>query len=352
MITVSVIMALFASLAVLISKGRLLDFYVLAIFLILLSIFFHNGFNPAESDYARSKRLYFFIIFPLGTVIFPLALLRFDGSLGMFVMGLLLVTLLFSFLSFTLGSTDNIRRSGIELNPAMHAKLLFFGFLYLMTSRSGAFHHPIILVLCGLGIIGSIQTGSRGSLLIAVTIYFFYQMSQNSVSSFLRSVIILFTFIFLIFFGLQYAPDAISERFTLASFSEQSYEGNRLYLINLSFSLIADHPYGVGMGNMASHFWVVAPHNIFLELFIDFGFLIAIPFSLLVLYGLILSVLNMHSDDRYLRFFCVFFIFMFCNSLIGGELSFPNFLLYLSLGCLHFYSKRIRRKRPLVGIMI
>ena len=313
--------------------SRSMALVLLAAFLIL-SFSLHNFLYPALTDYASNKRLLFPIIFLSSFVIFPLALSSYDVNSKALIKYLILFSLLFALLAFVAPTGSNIRRSGIELNPAMHSKLLFFPFFLLIAQKSRSPNQILLIAAVILCIIATLKTGSRTPFAAVIIVLFL----DTIVNANLKNLIRFFAYCILIFttvfFLLDYLPSGISDRFKIEEMVSQSDEGDRLFLYFFAINLISQNPFGIGMGNMSSYFWVNAPHNIILELFVDFGLFFPIPMVLLFLYTSLVALKALRRKETEFRFLAIWYLSFFLYGLTGGELTFPSLLLYIPMGLL------------------
>jgi hypothetical protein len=256
---------------------------------------------------------------------------------------LVFVSFCFALLAFTAGSTDNLRRSGIELNPTLHSKMLFFSTLLLIAKSKSGLHSRKLILLTVLALAACVATGSRGAIVVVLLCLILDKLVALRVGELVNllkySTLILLAVPALLIF----APAEISSRFSLESLSDQNKEGDRLFLFSFAIDLIAKNPFGIGMGNMSDYFWVAAPHNIFLEAVLDLGWIVALPYLILLVATFIRSIQFLRSGNFVLRFFSLWFVFMFFNSMIGGEMAFPSLMLYMSMGCIwlvHFSDEK------------
>lgn len=294
----------------------------------------HNSWNVALSDYAVTKRIYFFFIFISCFFLFPMAIGAVDPKLENLIPALVFVSLMFAVLAFTSPTGHNIRRSGIDLNPLLHAKLLFFPALVLLARGLSLRRSPVMVGIALLCAISCIKTGSRGPLLVFFLLYLFDRMLTIQFEKAMRGLGAIAVMGLLMVSVLQILPPEMAERFTLASLTSQSHEGDRLFLFSLAIELITNNPNGIGMGNMSGFFWLNAPHNIILEAILDLGIVFALPYLAVLFFALGRAVIFLKSDNQPNRFLGGWFLFYFGNSMMGGEMSFPSMLLYIPMGLL------------------
>lgn len=303
--------------------------------MILLSVAVSNQLFPSLTEYADKKRSYFYLIFLSSFLIFPLSLKTSPNALHYFVIALSTVSFVYMLLAFTAPTTENIRRSGIEINPALHAKLLFFPLLWVIATAPIQKKASIVAIAVSVfSILACMKTGTRGPILVILMIYLIDQAINMKPGKLLTTPIIALIGVGLLFVFLSSVPDEISARFTIESLREQQNEGNRFFLYGIAWSEIVKSPQGIGMGNFSAIFWVYAPHNIFLEALLDLGLLGALPLFLALGICLWKAVSMLRGRNPTERFFALWFLFFFLNAQIGGELSFPSMLLYLPMGIL------------------
>ncbi|WP_372921944.1 O-antigen ligase family protein [Roseovarius sp.] len=313
--------------------GRVLAVTLPAV--MLITIFgLHNLSHPALTEYAATKRAVFPVVILSCLVVFPLAIYAFDRNLKYTINILIAVSILFAVLAFAVPTGENIRRSGIELNPVMHAKLLFFPFFLAAARPAHLQYRLLFLATLLLSIVACLKTGSRSPIAVVIIILCLDTILNAGLKSAIRLIsyggIILASVIML----LDFVPREIAERFTLDALGAQSDEGDRLFLLAFAFDLISQNPEGIGMGNMSAYFWLFAPHNIVLEAIMDFGFLAALPYVGLLAFSTLLAFRALRSRDTSRRFVAIWFFFFLGQSLIGGEMTFPSMLLYIPMGLL------------------
>lgn len=315
-----------------------------AIFLIV-TFGLHNSWHPSLSDYAISKRALFPIIILSSLVVFPLLIHAYDRDLKSTMRVLVTVSVIFALLAFVPPTGANVRRSGIELNPLMHAKLLFFPFFLLLVRPERSPRSLAMLAILLFSMVACLRTGSRSPIGLAILILCFDLIVLGKLKILFQRVLLGVLIVASLFLMIDFFPREITERFSLDSLVSQSREGDRLFLFGLAVNLITDNPGGIGMGNMSAHFWINAPHNIVLEAVMDFGFLVSFPYLLLLGYTTLLAVAGLKSRDTANRFTALWYLYFLGHSLIGGEMTFPSMLLYMPMGLLIL--NRMRVGRPL-----
>jgi len=318
--------------------------YVLIVLCAAFAIYTHNESVPTLTEYASQKRLYFYFVFLACGLIFPLGLCR-QKSMEMAIWMLVGISVIFAILSFFGGDTGNIRRSAIGLNPTLLSKLVFFPALYLLIRGGSIFKHKILFISAVLGVFGCIASGSRGAILAFLLCVALYGGSTLRIKDIFKFGVLGLMFLGLALLALSYAPDEISSRFTLSALEGQYNEGSRLFLYDFSWNLFLNNLDGIGMGNMSAYFWIYAPHNLILEALLDLGWLHSILYIFLLVMSFIIAVRSFHSPNINYRFICGWYIFMFMNSMIGGEMSFPSIMLYIPMGLLWLFPSNVVQKK-------
>jgi len=318
--------------------------YVLIVLFTGFAVYSHNQSVPALTEFAAQKRLYFYFAFVSCGLIFPLGLCR-QKSMEMAIWMLVGISVIFAILSFFAGNTDNIRISAIGLNPSLLSKLVFFPALYLLIRGGSIFKHKILFFSAVLGIFGCIASGSRGAILAFLLCVALYGGSTLRIKDIFKFGVLGLMFLGLAMLALSYAPDEISSRFTLSALDGQYNEGSRLFLYDFSWNMFLNNLDGIGMGNMSAYFWIYAPHNLILEALLDLGWLHSILYIILLVMSFIMAVRSFHSPNINYRFICGWYIFMFMNSMIGGEMSFPSIMLYIPMGLVWLFPNHVFRQK-------
>lgn len=311
-------------------QPRVVAYVTLVIVLVALTLF-HSRQYASLTEFADNKRLYFYFAFVGCGLIIPLAV-RKRVNLEPFAWLLVAFSVLFALLAFTSGSTGSARASGIGLNPALHSKLVLFPALLFIAYAGSQIKDRKLLIFALIGIAGCLATGSRGSIVILVLTFLVDRMKEASLKETLKAIGVLLGGLVVLMALLELFPAEITERFTFSSLADQSDEGDRLFLYNLGLELFFQAQAGIGMGNFSAYFWIAAPHNVVLEALVELGVAIGGLFILLLVMTGFRAMRHLRSTDPITRFYGLFFIFMIGNSMIGGEMSFPSFMLYMSMG--------------------
>lgn len=307
--------------------------YVLAIVFIVATYITHSSYFPPLTDYAENKRLYFYFLFITCGMIFPLYFTD-ETKINNFVYVLVFTTIIMSFFALQEGETSNIRRRASELNPTLHSKLLFYPVMLLIAKNNLKGSSKYLVVIALFGAIACVFTGSRGAIVaIVVTTIIYYSTYMKPAVVMKMAVTLLLAFIGF-YFAIDYLPVELAQRFSLDSLLTQNREGDRLFLYVLSAEIINENFHGIGLGNMSNFYYINAPHNIFLELVMDVGYLLSLPFFLLLFFAMYRAIKATRSAFWGDRFFAILFFYMFTNTLIGGELTIANSMFYVALGYL------------------
>lgn len=300
-----------------------------------LFIYIHRLYHPPGTEYAFTKFPYLILVSVVGAFAIPAAVLLVRGWTA-FVITLTLIGVFFSLVSFFPSQTiSNARYSVIGLNPVMLSKLAALPLITLIAYRSVSGRLKVVLWLAAfLAVAGCINSGSRSALLAVPIAYLVVLLFRVRVSELMKSsgTYVILGLIFVAY--LSVANPELVERFTLESISieNNSDEGDRLFLYELSIDLIQRFPFGIGFGNFSTIFWLNAPHNIFLESLVELGFIGTIPLFLLAIYGFRSALYLTRSDNDFARYLAIFFFYNLLTVVTGGELTLASLLFYISIG--------------------
>ena len=287
------------------------------------------------NEYAANKLLYTIYILGLFGAIVPWIVYRAGGAKDI-VPILLIVSIFFGTVSFfPTVESSNLRYSVIGLSPTMMSKLTLISSLLLAVYRSPnrwSTLFPVILFI--FGVLATLNTGSRGSLIALALAYGAYSVLRGRGRDLVKYVAVLVVFAGLVYTALQFAPRDIRDRFTLeaVSLEENSDEGDRIELWQTAADGISDSFLGRGLGSFSLASPVAAPHNVVLEALYEIGypagavFLFFLFFPLTKLRGLI------RRDDWRVDFLVMAYLYNLVQTLYGGEMSLSNLLLYLTTG--------------------
>lgn len=288
------------------------------------------------TDYGVEKLINFlFITIPISIIISE----KFNSKDRNFFILVLLGVSTFLFLVSIFNFTDlTSSRSGVlGGGPIILARWLCFGSLIL-------FFYPklskIKYLFVVLFIIVSLFTGSRGpfySLLLVMLLYFFINFRKlfwksTIVFSLITAAVLIsgfhtklseFKTVSRVFMNLQ---DGGSKKST-----------GRFIIYQTSFNEIVDYPLGIGSGNFDVYSdkrqyliskKIYHPHNLFLEIFIEFGLFSFIFFCLYILYSIRISYKkNITSSSKFGNLLFYTFTFLLLNSMISGDLNDARLLL-------------------------
>jgi hypothetical protein len=247
----------------------------------------------------------------------------------------------FSFLSSKINFNTNVQ--GISQNYNQNTTnffalgAIFFTFLACVVNNKISFFFIIIAMLY---FYFSFLSGGRGGVIVGFIIINFILFKFLSVA---QIIFYLFSFSGLLAGILFYeiidsSNFIIIDRFKVV-FNHADF-GYRDVLLRQSFELLSDRWDCVLIGCGFNFFQVyygydagMYPHNIFLELIITFGFLIAVPLILLTILGCVLGYLTKFSNTF---MFYVMLYFLGIHLLSGNLLSITaiSILLYFSYICL------------------
>jgi len=319
---------------------------IISFFFVFL-LYFHQLFFPAETAYGTNKFVYLNFIFLLGFLVIPISLGD-AKSLKFLAFGLFIVSVGFCLISI-LGQTsvENIRRSGLGLNPSIMSKICIIPAIYvgcqILTVRSSVKWWQLIIIV--LSVAAIIKTGSR-AVLILYLLSMIIMAAYISVSkSILRILLSIFVVLgsFILALQLELIPPQIAERFKMENWLPSAHqdEGDRLDIFGLALELILENPLGVGLGNFSSfHRFIVAPHNFILESTAELGWLAGILFIFLFAWIFIAYKRISRNADFGIHFLFMIYSNAILNSMVGGELTHQSFLIYMSAGILVVHLQR------------
>lgn len=309
------------------------------LFLILYLIFLgcHTIIIEPLTNYAENKIIYFYF-----TVFVAMFLSYFSGvHLGKYNIlyyGLFLVG--FSYFLISVGfkpSEENVRVSELGLNPLILARNIgIMGIIALFFVNK-----KISLLFFCLSLFGVMITGSRGPFFIMIIIFVIKMFwDREYLSIFLFTLFLFFIFVFFDIF-LSFFPSHFVDRLTLDALKyqmETDASGDRLNLFKLAISLWKDNIwFGVGLGNYSFYAPLNAPHNIYLEILVEFGLFNAIIFYIFVFFSVLCGFKCMRLDANNHKLKAIFFVYIFfiLSMCIDGELTIQSFLVYY-LGLVFF----------------
>lgn len=310
-------------------------------FFFVAYVIIHYQFVPAESAYGVNKLLYLMFLFPLGIFIIPVVVGA-DRGLDFLAKGLFAVGIFFCLISiFGASSVENVRRSELGLNPAFMGKICIIPAIYVgsLLLGEGGKVKAWYFVVSVISVLAVLKTGSRGVLLMLLVSMVVMSAYVKIGKSTLRVSLMLAFGVgaLLLALQLELLPPQIVERFRLENWMPSAHrdEGDRLDIYHLAIELIAENPFGIGLGNFSEyHRFIVAPHNLVLESSSELGLFMGLLVCFVVA-RLLISYrrISQHASSSQ-QFMFMLFGNSVLNSMIGGELTLSNFILYLSAGVL------------------
>lgn len=310
----------------------LLGFFILAGLM-------HSFLFPPLTKYAEDKRIYFYFV--LSLILFLTSHSNFYyKNYKVIFRGLFLVGIVYFFISIGFKpSDDNARVNEFGLNPLILAKnVALLGVLSLFIPNK-----KVSYIIFILSLVGVISTGSRGPFIILIFILFIkFIMEKEYFSSFLFITILSFILAFYELF-LKFMPESFSSRLTgdaLRYQIESDSGGERIHLFKLAIDILKDNPiWGVGLGNYSYYAPLNAPHNIYLEIFVEMGLFFFLMFLFFIFKALCCGYFFVRkSNDYELKGLFFIYLFFVLSMLLDGELTIQSFLLYyLGFLFLNFY---------------
>lgn len=325
------------------SKRLLYGFYFLIIFITPI-LWLYYGF-PLDTKIAPGLEKYYnfiLIVIPITIILIEKASAK---EVYKFLHVLFILVLALSFLAiFGIQQTANEsnRLSVLGGGSIIFARWLGFGVIYLFFSRRSGFFFRFIFIM--LFVILMMATGSRGpifSLFLLSIAYIFFTFNRNilKVGSFIIVLLISFPVIDSVFdisklgnvdrIGMNFSSHGVKKKATSA----------RVVFNARSVDLIVNHPFGVGAGNW--HMMVNKqqpehlirheyPHNIFLEIFSEYGLLTGIVFFLLIARVLYKGNRMSYNKDKLEHIMLYYmFLFYFLNAMVSGMLVDSRFMFLL-----------------------
>ena len=322
------------------SNKNLIFFYLSVIIITPLLWLVYGTFETDIGTYSGS--IDNFINFCFITVLLSLVILKnfkFDDVKKLFLV-LFLVGLFLSLTSLlSLSELKNGRFEVLGGGPIVFCRWMLISILILFTFPHKRF--TILKFLLSLFFFTlALASGSRGPLiafLITVLVYLLLNFKK-----------IFFYFILIISFLFIYSNTTDLKKMVynfgnskrvFMNFSQHGIKSkstlSRVDLTKRGFEMIYHYPLGVGMGNWqvysnkikpyhlvnAKHFY---PHNLFLEIFNEYGFISFILFLFLMIKAFKISFIKMNEHQQHLSMYPMLFyllIFLFLNSLLSGSLN-------------------------------
>ena len=260
-----------------------------------------------------------------------------DRNLFIYIL-LSISTLLLLLSIFNFSSLSSNRSGVLGGGPIVLSRWLCFGSLIL-------FFHPKVkrfkLVYALIFLIMALFTGSRGpffSLFIVMFIYLFINFKKI----FWKSVFVLSLLVSIILISGLYKKmsefKTVSRVFMNVSEGGMRKSTGRSVLYETAINEIIEHPFGIGSGNFDMYSdrkmylknkKLYYPHNLFLEIFTEFGLFSGVLFFIYIFYATIKSYkLNIKDrNNEYGNLLFYTFAFLLLNSMISGDLNDARLLL-------------------------
>jgi len=239
---------------------------------------------------------------------------------------------------FSFSSLSSSRSGVLGGGPIVLSRWLCFGSLIL-------FFHPKVkrfkLVFALIFLIMALFTGSRGpflSLFIIMVIYLFINFKKI----FWKSVFVISLLVSIVLISGLHTKmsefETVSRVFMNVSEGGMRKSTGRSVLYETAINEIIEHPFGVGSGNFDMYSdrkmylknkKLFYSHNLFLEIFTEFGIFSGVLFFIYILCSIInsykLNIKNRNNDYGNLLFYT--FAFLLLNSMISGDLNDARLLL-------------------------
>jgi|SRR5215472_646171 len=307
--------------------------------LLLLLLGFFLAFVPTLlwthwHEYAVEKASRFYTLTLLG-VVAPLYLVRTRKELRRFLCAFSLlsaVATIGALISLLTVGKDVERLLALSASTISLARAVGVVFLFVTVwySRSTTKYHILIITLIPLILL--IAAGERGPIVATgvafVVTYLLFR--RKSWSGLARTVLLMLAFTEIFRFSVPWIPQTSLFRvgtFVGGELGESELE--RVDYFRFSIPKIPEQPWGVGLGGFADLYGAsssadrVFPHNIFLETFLEGGWLAGLYLALLswrAVRGSYLLALKQCGFPEFQFLFCLF-LFYFANEQVSGELN-------------------------------
>lgn len=292
-----------------------LFFYFLFSFFYLISYFYSPSYLNAQAKIIGIFLSFFSIVV---TFVFKVNFKLFIYILLSISITCFFITNYLNFFYFDLYDLDSLKGSYLSIS-------LFLGYCSILTF----FCKKYFLCFFILSLI--LFSGARGplifsviSMLIMVFISGFIQMKVKILSKFLFSVflvIFIFTFLYLSFPELSEQVDRSISRFSLL-FEEDKGRSvdKRIELIDVAFNMWNSNPlFGSGLGSFPVYLngsdFRAYPHNVFVEIFSETGFISGLIFLFLFL----LLIFDSFKHRNYVQFAVILYCLMNISKSYGFE---------------------------------
>ncbi|HCW4112133.1 TPA: O-antigen ligase family protein [Acinetobacter baumannii] len=313
-----------------------------------LIVFVYSWIFPPLYEYGVDKVYYIYVVLLLLSYTIVCSFLNKNTMTG-FIFLLFLSSVFYCFLSVFLGvDENNARKSSIGLNPTIMAKMCIISAAYcsvymFFQKKINIFYFVFLLF----SIFAVFKTGSRGPLLAYGFSFLLLYLVRNGISKALNIIIAIPIVYFLFSKVIQFLPEDLSKRYSMEAISveENSDDGDRVQLWETASDIIANNSWGIGSGNFLDYSFIAVPHNIILEIGVEYGVLFMILFSILLVLSAIYAVVALRRDNSFINNFMFLLFFMqIVNSLLGGDLSIQAYLLYVCMAYFLFsYNKQFVR---------
>ncbi|MBQ1075059.1 O-antigen ligase family protein [Micromonospora sp. C31] len=266
------------------SRARVVVFWVVVVFGVLA---LPGVLRRPETDYGQLKLILLVTVTLLATV--AVAVIRSQRDIEAFALAVVLCGVVLAVAALASGARDG-RAAGFGSNPIWLARAIGLAvvaaiWLYFCRRLSMPRASALVVLLA----LGLFATGSRGPLVAAVVALFALVLSgfRRKVRRGRREWVGVGLMGALVVVVLA-LPSLLPPRMyaLVVDPSEELAETARAEMRERTMSIIAEHPGGVGYGNWTSHSWMVEhdyPHNLWLELLAEAGWLVGGAFILLCL---------------------------------------------------------------------
>lgn len=313
-----------------------------------LIVYIYSLIFPPLYEYGVDKVYYIYVVLLLLAYTIVCSFLNKNTITG-FVFSLFLSSVFYCFLSIFLGvDENNARKSSIGLNPTIMAKICIISGAYcsvylFFQKRINIFYFLFLF----LSIFAVFKTGSRGPLLAFAFSFLLLYLVRNGLSKVLNIIIAIPIIYFLFSKIIQFLPEELAKRYSMEAISieENRDDGDRVKLWETASDIISNNHWGIGSGNFLDYSFIAVPHNIVLEIGVEYGIFFMILFSSLLILSAIYSIIALRNDSSFINNFMFLLFFMqIVNSFLGGDLSIQAYLLYVCMAYFLFsYNKQFIR---------
>lgn len=302
---------------------------ILAFFALFLPSMFWTEWN----SYAVEKTIRFFTLTMLAAVA-PLFLIKTRADLHRFLNALAIlgsIMAIDALLALFTHSVENQQVSVFGSSTIALGRAVGIIFIWVAIQIiEGSFNFPV-----GLGVLGALSivllgSGSRGPLL-AVVASLLLTLSKRIFNRgrILKILILFFIVTLAIYLSFTWVPQMSLQRVLNFMTGELgSSELNRIYAYRLSWVIIKNSPWGIGLGGFAGKMPLLTgqvlqyPHNIILEIFMEGGFLPGLYFVFLIIKTLwkSLTLVRNQSSPEWITLLAIL-IFFLINTMVSGDLN-------------------------------